>query len=182
MTARKLYSYARFSSDGQREKSIERQQLAAQRYANSLKLPIEFIEADKGVSAFKGSNLTRGKGALGDFVFRLESGELKGEEVRLVIENVDRFSRLQAKEAYKQFVALLDDHDIEVFITSSNKLYHRESGTFDRIELQIMMERAHDESKRKSDLNTNDWRETRIEDIRTKGKKFPNLAPSWVPL
>lgn len=106
-TTRKLYSYARFSSAGQREESIERQQRAALEYAKSFgdDTKIEFIKADKGVSAFKGKNLA--KGELGDFINKLNSGELNGGEVRLVIENIDRFSRAQTKEAYKRFVELL---------------------------------------------------------------------------
>ena len=126
---RKLYSYARFSSAGQKEESIERQQRAAWEYAKSFGeyTQIEFIEADKGVSAFKGKNLV--KGALGDFISKLNTGELKGTEVRLVIENIDSFSRAQTKKAYERFVELLDGYDIEVFVTSENALYTKESDT-----------------------------------------------------
>jgi DNA invertase Pin-like site-specific DNA recombinase len=105
----KLYSYARFSSDKQKEgSSIERQLGLAEEYAAlNPHLHLDLINRyqDEAVSAKKGRNITAGM--LGEFLRDVKSGEVeKGSW--LGIEDFDRLSRMNYWDAKAVFEEIMN--------------------------------------------------------------------------
>src|SRR5215212_5173939 len=95
---RRAFSYARFSSAAQAEGfSLVRQVEAAKAYCarNNLVLD-ERTFHDEGVSGFHGSNATAGQ--LAEFI-ELVKGRSVPKGSVLIIENIDRLSRLSPDEA-----------------------------------------------------------------------------------
>ncbi|MBB6113425.1 DNA invertase Pin-like site-specific DNA recombinase [Rahnella inusitata] len=108
----------------------------------------ELLESDLGKSAYKGHNFT--KGALGRFKELVTPGQIT--EGVLVIENVDRFSRLPDYEAIEHFNALIK-RGIDVIEVEGGQVFSTKiDGTLSK--LAVSIERSHQESKRKARLST----------------------------
>jgi DNA invertase Pin-like site-specific DNA recombinase len=152
-TEPRVYSYLRFSTPEQAQGDSERRQLqAAQDYAqrNGLELDDSLRLADRGLSAYKGDHRT--KGALGQYLDLVKAGDVPAGSV-LVVENIDRLSREGVVEALGETVLALVKRGITIEAISPPGTYNRESLNGGRIyELIAHLARAHDESKRKSDL------------------------------
>ena len=87
-----IYAYVRWSSDEQTQgDSLRRQTEGVKAYAikHGLALPDTHIIIDRGLSAFTGENITRGK--LGQFLERARTRKV-GPGI-LIVENLDRLSR-----------------------------------------------------------------------------------------
>jgi DNA invertase Pin-like site-specific DNA recombinase len=75
--------YIRWSSEAQTGRDSLRRQLdAAKRYAADHQIDVRETIIDEATSAFSGSHLTRGR--LGDFLKRVEAGEIVPPHVVLV--------------------------------------------------------------------------------------------------
>ena len=150
---RNCYSYTRFSSSAQAEGDSYRRQIErAQKFCDDHK-NLELNETrfeDLGVSGWTGENIE--KGALGDFIAAVKAGKIpKGS--CLLVENWDRFSRLKPMEAYNK-VGEIINAGVDVVTLEDGKFHTAENyhdfTTF--ITSLIIMQRANEESSRKSSL------------------------------
>lgn len=135
----------------------------------------EILESDKGLSGYKGHNFT--KGSLGKFKERVARGEIT--EGCLLIENVDRFSRKQGYDAIEEFTFLIrrniDIIEVETGQIYSYKLEHKLSI------LSTSIERAYQESKRKSRMSKKSWKNRKDVAIE-EGYALNNNTPDWLAL
>ncbi len=101
------YSYARFSSKKQEQgSSLERQKDLAAAYAREHGLIIDQTRyTDLGVSAFRGKNAAHG--ALSVYLKAVEDGTVAKGSI-LLVENFDRLSRAEPREAYRLFDRIIE--------------------------------------------------------------------------
>lgn len=174
------YSYVRFSSDRQKHgQSLSRQTKLSADWcaANGAVLDTELNLHDLGVSAFRGKNLN--EGALGAFVKAVDEGRVpKGSY--LLIESFDRLSRQEVDVAYQTFRELLK-RDINIVTLQDQHVFTKDSlNNFSEIIISIVtMQRAHEESVRKSFLQEAAWKRRRA-NIKT--TKIATRYPSWLTL
>jgi DNA invertase Pin-like site-specific DNA recombinase len=122
------YSYIRFSQSSQSEGgSFVRQTDSAREYAEreglTLDDKLELSMFDRGVSAFRGKNSS--DGALGKFVEAVKDGRVaKGSY--LLVEDVDRLSRLPVMDALAVFQSILNG-GVTIVILKDGSKYSRES-------------------------------------------------------
>lgn len=147
-------SYSRFSHKRQKNgTSIERQEETLQAYLNdNPDLVVMGDFSDKGVSGFRGKHAE--KGALSRLLELLEGDRWPHPRV-LVIENVDRLGREPLLDALDRFQRLIRA-GVMVVVCDMNRLeLDRDSLNREPWRLDMVihaMRRAHEESKRKSDL------------------------------
>lgn len=173
------YSYARFSSEGQKDgNSIERQTKRAQEWAHreGYNLSTETFQ-DLGVSAFKGANVD--VGALGAFLEAVESGAIKPQSV-LVVENLDRLSRQHFEEGYL-LIKRITQAGISVVTLSDNKMYRagEQLELVDMITMIVGFERANQESKVKSERVGAAWK-SNAEKVKGGKRKRTTKVPAWI--
>lgn len=149
------YSYIRFSSAAQSDgDSFRRQMDKTLAFCEQHDLHLSDTRyEDFGVSGYTGENFE--SGALARFQDDVTRGRVKRGSV-LLVENWDRFSRMEALKAYNKLGDILEK-GVDVVTLSDGKFYtaknHGEFMTL--ITSLVEMERAHGESKRKSDLVQN---------------------------
>lgn len=146
------YSYARFSSDKQKDgDSLRRQRdLALQFIERNPELELDLDTTlnltDEGLSAYKGVAQT--KGALGAFIRLVEDKQIASGSY-LLVEALDRLSRQTPRQAFNQLNTLVDSGIVVVTLTD-NKIYTREILDSDHgmslIFAIMLMARAHEES------------------------------------
>lgn len=146
------YSYIRFSSPDQLNgDSLRRQTEASSRYAaaNNLTLDESLTVRDLGVSAFKGKNFE--EGALGQFVVAIDEGRIASDSY-LLVESLDRLSRLPVTEALAIFQAIIG-RGVTIVTLTDGAAYSQERLKNDWTPLLVAlvtMSRAHEESALKS--------------------------------
>lgn len=183
----KSYLYTRISSLQQQSGfGIQRQINNVMDFLSEAQLPLalgyqldpenyELLESDLGKSAYKGHNFT--KGALGRFKELVTSGQIT--EGVLVIENVDRFSRLPDYEAIEHFNALIK-RGIDVIEVEGGQVFSTKiDGTLSK--LAVSIERSHQESKRKARLSTKNWEKMKKEALEG-SKALKNNCPAWLSI
>jgi DNA invertase Pin-like site-specific DNA recombinase len=175
------YSYIRFSHSSQQHGgSLERQDSRAIEYASrkGLTLDTTLNMRDLGVSGYTGKNIT--DGALGSFVKAIESGTVpKGSF--LLIEDIDRLSRLPVMEALDVFQSIIKG-GVTVVTLKDEREYSRASQIDNWLELMpilVSMGRAHEESSRKSALLGSAWRKKK-QAAADELKPMGNNAPMWL--
>lgn len=173
------YSYVRFSTPEQgKGDSLRRQQALSEAYAleNGLTLDTTLTFHDLGVSAYRGSNVERGR--LGDFLQACDTGlVLPGSY--LLVESLDRLSRAQVMEALRLFLSILDRH-ITIVTLGDNRVYSKGGdNAMDLIISITIMSRAHEESLTKSRRQRAAWNNKRV-NIGT--KKLTARCPLWLKL
>jgi DNA invertase Pin-like site-specific DNA recombinase len=105
LKGRRAISYARWSSGSQASgDSLRRQSENAEAFCASYGLSLDHQIVDDGVSAFKGANL---EASLGKFMADVKSGAIASDIV-LIIENLDRFSRITPIDAIPTLISLLN--------------------------------------------------------------------------
>lgn len=176
----KIYSYTRFSSAEQGMGDSERRQYeAAKRYAKAkgLMLDESLRMTDRGLSGFHGVH--RKKGALGAFLQKVEDKEVPPGAI-LLVENIDRLGREPVSEALKTIVFGLLEHQITIETLFPPDTYTKESINSGGIwRLVAHIERAHAESKRKSDLGKANWTQKR-KLARDEKRVLTGRAPAWL--
>ncbi|WP_440843202.1 recombinase family protein [Paraburkholderia sp. 22099] len=176
----RAYSYVRFSTPEQSKgDSLRRQQELSEAYAakHGLTLDTTLTFHDLGVSAYKGSNVERGR--LGDFIEACESGLVERGSY-LLVESLDRISRSEVDKALRLFLSILD-HGI-VVVTLTDERVYRTGGADVSMDLIIsitVMTRAHEESATKSKRQRAAWNNKRA-NIGT--KKLTARSPLWLKL
>ncbi|MFV0108160.1 recombinase family protein [Enterobacter ludwigii] len=135
----------------------------------------EILDSDEGLSGYKGHNFT--KGSLGKFKSRVANGEITSG--CLLIESVDRFSRRQGYDAIDEFTILLkrniDIIEVETEQIFSYRLDHKLT------QLSTSIERAYQESKRKSRLITKSWANLKRKAV-DEGIALKRNVPYWLAL
>lgn len=173
------YAYIRFSTDDQRKgHSLERQIANVRAFAEARGLPPLDVQSfrDEGVSAFRGTNDT--KGALGKFLDRVKAGDI-GEGDWLVLENLDRLSRRSLEEAFPLLTSITNA-GVTVATVNDGAIYKR--GGFDFATFMragLAQELAHQESKKKSERLCAVWAAKRA---KLAERKLTARCPGWLKL
>ncbi len=175
----KAYSYIRFSSKKQEESSsFQRQIEASERYARKHCLEIDqsLCMYDLGVSAYSEENLEEGN--LGLFLDLIGDGKIVPGSY-LLIENIDRLSRAKPSRALTLFMDIINA-GIKL-VTLSDEQVFEESNLDERNLYRVVGEitRAHNESKRKSELIQKSW-DFKKDNIHK--KKLTKWSPKWLRL
>lgn len=175
----KAYSYIRMSTPEQLKGDSLRRQLARTRHyaeANSLELIDSFD--DLGVSGYRGQNGELG--ALARFKALVEQGDIEKESF-LIVESMDRLSRQKVMDAFLQLASIVKS-GITLVTLDDNQVYSKQTIDAESIKLYIAlgaMARAHEESRRKSDLLSHTWIEKRRR-LRESGVVLTRRVPAWL--
>ena len=178
-------SYIRFSSVKQGTPaggdSHRRQLERTQEYCKKNNLILnETRYEDLGVSGWTGKNIERGR--LGDLIVALKAGKIETKNTVLILENLDRFSRLPPRVAYNKLAEIIE-LGLDVITLEDGKIHTQK--TIDDFATIIcsfaVMQRAHEESTRKSDFTRQNWAQKRKLAIAGKEVLTKN-CPSWLKL
>lgn len=178
----KAFVYIRFSTPKQEDgNTIDRQRelclgMCAKR--GWTVSPDDILE-DKGKSAWKGDHLKSGK--LGGFADRVRAGQIEPGSV-LVIEQLDRLSRESPRKALR-WMEDLCDLGIRIATVEGDKVYDEaglkgEESILNVLQILIKATVAHGHSKRKSELNYDNWarRHARARNLEIISRR----SPAWL--
>jgi DNA invertase Pin-like site-specific DNA recombinase len=177
------YSYIRFSTPDQiLGDSLRRQTEASHQYASEhgLTLDEKLNIRDLGVSAFKGSNFETG--ALGQFLVAIDDGRVAKDSF-LLVESLDRLSRLPVTEALAIFQAIIG-RGITIVTLIDSAIYSKERLRNDWTPLLVAlvtMSRAHEESAVKSRRIKAAWEAKKVR-VKTHKEVMSGRCPWWLKL
>jgi DNA invertase Pin-like site-specific DNA recombinase len=176
---RTAYSYIRFSTPEQAKgDSYRRQMSRTQEFCQKHDLIISGTRfEDLGVSGWTGKNMERG--ALGDFLEAVKAGKIPKGSI-LIVENFDRFSRLKPRVAYNKLAEIIE-LGVDVVTLEDGKFHTPQ--TLDDFATLItslaIMQRANEESTRKSSLIGSAWANKRK--LTAEGKQIlTKHCPLWL--
>jgi DNA invertase Pin-like site-specific DNA recombinase len=179
----RVYSYTRFSTPEQAAgDGYRRQTEAARDWAeeNGLKLDESLSITDLGVSAFKGGNLDPEAG-LGRFIDAVKEGLVEPGSV-LLVESLDRLSRMEPLEAQHLFSTLILA-GIAIVTLSDGQRYDRDRLAREPwamfVALSVAM-RAHEESALKGRRVAAAWEEKRRKVRAGEAKRLTKKGPLWL--
>jgi DNA invertase Pin-like site-specific DNA recombinase len=157
------YSYIRFSHPNQAAgDSLRRQSERAEAYCQRHKLALDtsLTLRDLGVSAFKGKNAAVGN--FRTFLDAIDGGKVAAGSV-LIVESFDRISRQGIDEGYDLIKRILKK-GIRIATLSPEREFGPEatkSLSKGALEIQLILERAAEESERKSERVGHAWAQKR---------------------
>ncbi|MGY3856831.1 recombinase family protein [Aeromonas intestinalis] len=134
----------------------------------------EILESDIGKSAFKGSNWQPNSN-LGRFYDDVISKRITSGA--LIVENIDRLTRLSNYQAAHKLTTLIT-HGIDIIEVESGTCFSMRIPESNSI-LNMSISRAHNESKRKSNMGQKTWA-NRITKLRDEGKASVKICPRWL--
>ncbi|WP_447831740.1 recombinase family protein [Aeromonas salmonicida] len=134
----------------------------------------EILESDIGKSAFRGNNW-KPDSNLGRFYDAVVSGRIR--QGALIVENIDRLTRLSNYQAAHKLTTLIT-HGIDIIEVESGTCFSDRIPESNSI-LNISISRAHNESKRKSNMGQKTWA-NRITKLRNEGKASVKICPRWL--
>lgn len=178
MTA-KAYSYIRFSTPEQaRGDSLRRQAEKAASWCKERGIELDDSLRDLGVSAYHGANRTTG--ALRSFLELVESGKVVRGSY-LIVESLDRISRETVMDAASRLFDLIRAGIIVVTLSDGQE-YSEDRLRTDWTPLLfslIVMARAHEESRIKSERVGEAWKQKKAA---ARSKKIPitKRCPEWL--
>lgn len=178
----RIYSYVRFSSERQlKGDSLRRQNELIDRYTKQkgYKLDSEFRYVDVGVPAFRGQNLKEGKLRL--FIEAIREGKVPVGSV-LLIESLDRLTRMQPREALSVFLEIVNAGVKIVTLADGEEHSPDDSADKQMVSLLISATKvclSHEESLKKSRRGKSAWKNKR-EHIKT--KYYTKRIPRWLEL
>lgn len=174
------YVYVRFSSAAQGDGDSETRQMRdvlAWCERRGLAIDPTRVLTDRGRSGFAGAHLARGE--LGRFVRMVETGRVQPGSV-LVVEHLDRISRLPLSEA-RRIIELLLGHDIQIGVVGTDEMFDRRSSDdlSAQVVLMVRIDQAHKESALKRQRQISIWqgkraRARQTREVATKG------GPRWL--
>jgi DNA invertase Pin-like site-specific DNA recombinase len=178
----KAYSYVRFSTPEQAKgDSRRRQYKAAIEYADKHDLELvkdnDFAFLDAGVSAFRGSNVSRVTSSLGRFYDYVKEGKIAPGSY-LLVESLDRLSREQVTEALPRFLDLLNS-GIIVVTFGDGTVYKKSAETMQLVMSIFHMSRAHSESSVKGQRVSDAWQQKQAL-ARSEGIPLGAVCPQWL--
>jgi DNA invertase Pin-like site-specific DNA recombinase len=175
------FSYIRFSSKKQEQGDSRRRQTdgRAAHYCErrGWTLSAQSYE-DLGVSAFRGKNALVGN--LGEFLKAVKSGRIPPGSV-LIVESLDRITRQGIDEGYDLIKGLLKA-DIRIVTLSPEREFDRDatrSLSKGALEIQLILERAAEESERKSE-RVAAARQQERKRLRDTGEIVTLRLPAWI--
>src|SRR5437016_5712371 len=175
------FSYVRFSSRKQEQGDSRRRQTdLAEAYCQRRGWTLsQKSYQDLGVSAFRGKNALVGN--LGEFLKAVQSEAVPPGSV-LIVESLDRISRQGIDEGYDvvkrilkagiRLVTLAPEREFDASATKSLS-----KGA---LEIQLILERAAEESERKSERITAAWAARRKKARRGEDVVVAGPLPSWI--
>ncbi|RWK15515.1 MAG: recombinase family protein [Mesorhizobium sp.] len=179
LKGRQAISYARWSSGKQSQgDSLARQVSNAEAFCaqHGLTLDRDRQLVDDGVSAFKGANL---EASLGAFVADVRSGKIPSDVV-LIVENIDRITRVKPAKAIRYFLDLLDTG--LTLVTLTDQRIHTSEGyddNFAGLMMSLMaMQAAHEYSAKLSYRVQEAWKR-KAEKARAGRIKLAKV-PFWI--
>jgi DNA invertase Pin-like site-specific DNA recombinase len=165
-------SYVRFSTKKQAQGDSKRQQSElAEAYCKRRGWTLsEQNYEDSGVSAFKGKNALVGN--LGAFLKAVKSGAVPVGSV-LIVESLDRISRQGIDEGYDIIKSILKSGIHLVTLTPEREFDRDATKSLSKgaLEIQLILERAAEESERRSERVAAAWHSKR-QQIRATGKAY----------
>ncbi len=177
----KGYLYSRLSTAEQRKgHGLERQQKAAVEYCDRHRVTLQDVSFnDLGVSGFHGANADRGE--LAEFIDAVKLGVIDKGSV-LIIENLDRLSRMVPRKAARLLEDILE-LGVDVVTLNDHKRYSLKDldEGINMIVVLLAAQRSHDESKVKSLRVRAAWGKKKI-DARTTGKIVTKRIPTWLKI
>lgn len=173
--------YIRMSTTEQlKGHSLQRQTDDINEYALENNMSVDWTTnyIDIGKSAFKGKHLTKEAG-LGRLLGAAQAGAIP-EGTALLIESLDRLSRLEVKRALSLVLAILD-YGIEIHTIglAEKSIYTNETKEGDLIIAIILLSRANNESKMKQERLQKSWENKRKIAIEQK-KPITKVIPAWL--
>jgi DNA invertase Pin-like site-specific DNA recombinase len=175
-------SYIRFSSLEQAKGDSYRRQLErTEKYCKEKELILSKTRyEDLGVSGWTGKNMERGR--LGELLAALKAGKIETSKTVLILENFDRFSRLKPRLAYNKLAEIIEA-GLDVVTLEDGRVHTKR--TIDDFATLIssfaVMQRAHEESTRKSDFTRQNWEQKRKLVIAGKAV-LTGQCPAWLRL
>lgn len=178
INAPRVYSYVRFSTPEQELGDSERRQVdKAKAWAVRKGLTFDESLSDRGLSGFHGVHRTHG--AMGHFLERVVAGQVPTGSI-IVVENSDRLGREGPAKMLQGIIFKLWDNGISIVTLSPEETYDPGcDGSPKFIGLLIYLQRAYDESKRKSEVIT-DARESARRRAREDGTTLTKQLPAWL--
>jgi DNA invertase Pin-like site-specific DNA recombinase len=177
------YSYLRFSTPAQAEGDSTRRQTALRdgwlRRNPHVRLDTSLM-VDAGVSGFHGEHRTNKRHALAAFVGEVERGRVPAGSY-LIVENLDRLTRENPVEAIPAVLSLIKHGLRVVQLAPTEVVYDRD---MDQGALMMMLwelSRGHAESKRKSGLCGEAWKEKKVQ-ARDDRAPHGKAVPAWLEL
>lgn len=174
----KAISYVRWSNPSQSTgDSLRRQSTDCQAFCDRHGLTLSPISyKDAGISAFKGRN--KDKGALSAILEAIENGTLEKGTV-LVVEQLDRLSRLETDEALALFANILRSGILIGHVRKDCILDKSCLKGFAVLEFIIELVLANEESSKKSERCGERWRHKKAQ---AEKAKLTKSGPSWLTL
>lgn len=181
----KAYSYSRYSSEKQKtSQSISRQIESTQKFISENGWLYKEQIIDRGISARDGSNIS--KGALGHFLEDVKSGRIETPCV-LVVEKLDRVTRLKLKEAQNLIGELLENN-VTIATTMNGRIIKPEDANdFESIlmvlfELKAAFDYSDNISKRVKDAWANK-KQNASKGLRNKDTgEISDTVPFWIKI
>jgi DNA invertase Pin-like site-specific DNA recombinase len=175
------YSYIRFSHPDQAKgDSLRRQDDRAKEYCRrrGWHLDENLTLHDLGVSAFRGKNAAVGN--FRTFLEGIETGKVAPGSV-LIVESFDRISRQGIDEGYDLIKRILKS-GIRIVTLSPEREFDREATrglTKGALEIQLILERAAEESERKAERVGAAWRQKKSNAAKDR-KPITRMTPGWI--
>lgn len=179
---KKAYSYIRYSSPQQAKgDSFRRQFAATQAYCekNGYELDTELaIYQELGTSASEIGS----QEILNNFIDDCVTGKVQKGSL-LIVENLDRLSRLKVNQAMLQFLTILNY--VDIYTTQDEKHYSNDDNLDGNAQLiaivssVLIMSRAYEESETKKKRLKESW-DSKRKNI--DNKKLTSLIPHWLEL
>ncbi|RUW24952.1 recombinase family protein [Mesorhizobium sp. M1E.F.Ca.ET.041.01.1.1] len=178
LKGRNAISYARWSSGRQAKgDSLRRQTENAREFCATYGLSLDLALVDDGVSAFKGANL---EASLGKFVIDVKSGKI-AKDVVLIVENIDRITRVKPTQAIRYFLGLLDTG--LTLVTLTDQRVHTAEGyddNFANLMMSLMaMQAAYEYSAKISFRVGSSW-VGRVKAAKEGGRVRVSKVPFWI--
>ncbi|HKB41394.1 MAG TPA: recombinase family protein, partial [Gemmataceae bacterium] len=182
-TSTVAYSYIRFSSRQQAEgDSLRRQTEQAEAYCQrrGWTLDTSLTLRDLGVSAFRGDNALAGN--LGKFLEQVKRGTVQTGSV-LIVESFDRISRQGIDEGYEVVKRILKAGVRIVTLSPEREFDATATKSLSKgaLEIQLILERAAEESETKSKRCAAAQAQKRKE-ARANGTVATAILPGWLTL
>lgn len=178
-----VYSYLRFSDkkqaqgDSVKRQTRMREDWLAHHPEHTLDDTLSL--RDMGVSAFRGSNLDKDKADLGQFIHLAKQGQIEAGSI-LLLERLDRFSRLPPRKVYGIFCELID---CGIAIETLDPPQTIDTSNVDDmasvISTIVFMQIAFEQSREKRKRVGNVWRSKREEARKNNTPMFAR-GPSWL--
>jgi DNA invertase Pin-like site-specific DNA recombinase len=184
MSNKKLlaHSYIRFSTPQQAEgHSLQRQTEMAEAYCARRGWTLsQATYRDLGVSAWRGKNALVGN--LGEFLSAVKSGAVQPGSA-LIVESLDRITRQGIDEGYDLIKKILKSGVLLVTLSPEREFDVQATKSLSKgaLEIQLILERAAEESERKSDRLSAAWRAKKRKAAEI-GEPLTARVPAWLRL